>query len=106
MTSATATQPAPSSSGSLKDVVAAPTSIATIDGQAGKLIYRGYTIEDLAEHASFEEVSYLLWNGELPRRSELDSFNERLAAGRAIPDVLIEHLRLMPAAAHPLAALR
>jgi citrate synthase len=106
MTSATATQPAPTSSGSLKDVVAAPTAIGTIDGQAGRLIYRGYTIEDLTEHATFEEVVYLLWEGELPTRSQLDAFSKRLAAGRAVPDVLIQHLRMIPAEAHPLAVLR
>ncbi|MBV9544757.1 MAG: citrate synthase [Chloroflexi bacterium] len=107
MTSATA-QPAAATaaSGSLKDVVAAPTAICTIDGQAGKLIYRGYTIEDLAEHASFEETIYLLWEGELPNRSQLDGFKKRLIQGRAIPDVLIEHLRMIPREAHPLAVLR
>jgi citrate synthase len=107
MTSATAQPaPTPAASGSLKDVVAAPTAICTIDGQAGKLIYRGYTIEDLAEHACFEEVVYLLWEGELPNRSQLDAFKQRLVQGRAVPDVLIEHLRMIPREAHPLAVLR
>jgi citrate synthase len=107
MTSATAQPtPAPSASGSLKDVVAAPTAICTIDGQAGKLIYRGYTIEDLAEHACFEEVIYLLWEGELPNQSQLEAFKQRLVQGRALPDVLIQHLRMIPNDAHPLAVLR
>ena len=53
-------------SGSLKGVVAAPTSICAIDGAEGRLIYRGYSIEDLTAHATFEEVVYLLWEGDLP----------------------------------------
>jgi len=105
MTSATVNQPQ-AAAGSLKDVIAAPTAISTIDGIQGRLIYRGYQIEDLAEHATFDEVVYLLWEGELPTRAQLDAFTARTAAGRAVPDVVIEHLRMMPPDAHPLAALR
>src|SRR5712691_5063024 len=100
-TSVTPTQtskPASSSAGSLKDVIAAPTAICTIDGIAGKLIYRGYSIEDLAAHTTFDEVVYLLWEGDLPNQAQLD-------AGRELPKVIIDHLRLIPADAHPLAAL-
>src|SRR5919202_876238 len=57
---------ASAATGSLRDVVAAPTSICTIDGQAGKLIYRGYSIEDLAAQSTYEETVWLLWHGELP----------------------------------------
>src|ERR671926_202709 len=96
----------PSSSGSLKGVVAAPTAISTIDGQAGRLIYRGYTIEDLAAGATFEEVVYLLWEGDLPNRAQLDAFRARLAEGRAVPEAIDDHLRLVPTEAHPLAVLR
>ena len=108
MTSATASpqsKPAPQA-GSLKDVIAAPTAICTIDGIAGKLIYRGYSIEDLAANTTFEEVVYLLWEGELPNQSQLDAFKLRLANGRELPKVVIDQLRLIPANAHPLAALR
>src|SRR5919197_1320054 len=94
------------SAGSLKGVIAAPTAICTIDGQEGRLIYRGYTIEDLAANATFEEVVYLLWDGELPKRAQLDAFNARLTAGRGISDQLYEHLRRIPPKAHPLAVLR
>src|ERR1700704_1919017 len=94
------------SAGSLKDVIAAPTAICTIDGIEGKLIYRGYSIEDLAANTTFEEVVYLLWEGDLPNRAQLDSFTTKLAEGRAVPDVIIDHLRMMPPKAHPLAALR
>src|SRR6266851_6081363 len=108
-TSVTPTQtakPAPSSAGSLKDVIAAPTAICTIDGIEGKLIYRGYSIEDLAAHTTFDEVVYLLWEGDLPNKQQLDSFSGRLAHGRALPPVVLDQLRRIPADAHPLAALR
>src|SRR5207302_7505429 len=109
MTSATVNQaqkPAQPAAGSLKDVVAAPTAISTIDGIAGRLIYRGYSIEDLAAHATFDEVVYLLWEGDLPNKTQLDTFAKRLAAGRTLPKVIVDHLRMIPADAHPLAALR
>ncbi len=72
----------------------------------GRLIYRGYSIEDLTEHATFEEVVYLLWEGELPNRAQLDAFKQRLAAGRELPSVVLDHLRMIPPKAHPLAVLR
>jgi len=110
VTSATAnqaqTKPAPGASGSLKDVIAAPTAICTIDGLAGKLIYRGYSIEDLAANTTFEEVVYLLWNGDLPNQQQLDTFKQQLADNRAVDPVIVRHLRLIPKDAHPLAALR
>src|SRR5215470_12326283 len=92
--------------GSLKGVVAAPTSICTIDGLEGRLIYRGYSIEDLAEHVTFEETVYLLWDGDLPNAQQLGDFKQRLVGGRAIPQTLIDHLRMIPREAHPLAVLR
>src|SRR5215472_4748062 len=89
VTSATVSQtqpkPASTAAGSLKDVIAAPTAICTIDGIAGKLIYRGYSIEDLAANTTFEEVVYLLWEGELPNKQQLDAFTQRLSTGRAVP---------------------
>jgi citrate synthase len=107
MTSATVSpKPADASAGSLKDVIAAPTSISTIDGIEGRLIYRGYSIEDLAANTTFDEVVYLLWEGDLPNRQQLDAFTKRLAAGRAVPQVILDHLRMIPPDAHPLAALR
>jgi citrate synthase len=109
MTSATAAQtqkPAQTAAGSLKDVIAAPTAICTIDGIEGKLIYRGYSIEDLAANTTFEEVVYLLWEGDLPSKTQLDAFTARLKEGRALPPVVLDQLRMIPADAHPLAALR
>jgi len=109
MTSATAgptPKPAQAAAGSLKDVIAAPTAICTIDGIEGKLIYRGYSIEDLAANTTFEEVVYLLWEGDLPNKQQLDAFSARLTEGRALPSVVLDHMRMIPADAHPLAALR
>jgi citrate synthase len=106
------TSPAPTStasngaSGSLKGVIAAPTAICTIDGAEGRLIYRGYSIEDLAAGATFEEVVYLLWEGDLPNRQQLEPFKQALANGRELPPALFDHLRLIPSKAHPLAVLR
>lgn len=69
----------------LEGVVAGESEICYIDGIAGVLSYRGYNIHTLAEHASFEEVIYLLWNGSLPKRAELDKLKADLVANRAIP---------------------
>jgi citrate synthase len=106
MTSAAPTTPANGASGSLKGVIAAPTAICTIDGAEGRLIYRGYSIEDLTEHTTFEEVVYLLWEGDLPTRAQFGPFTQRLCAGRELPSVVIDHLRTIPPKAHPLAVLR
>jgi citrate synthase len=106
MTSAAPASSADGASGSLKGVIAAPTAICTIDGTQGRLIYRGYSIEDLTAGASFEEVVYLLWEGELPNRQQLDEFTARLAKGRELPPVILDHLRMIPKEGHPLAVLR
>lgn len=106
MTSAAPATTSNGASGSLKGVIAAPTAICTIDGAEGRLIYRGYSIEDLTEHTTFEEVVYLLWEGELPNRQQLDSFKDRLAKGREVPSVIIDHLRKIPKEGAPLAVLR
>jgi citrate synthase len=66
----------------------------------------GYSIEDLAEHTTFEEVCHLLWHGELPDREQLGQLREQLAEGYPLPDHVIELIRTAPAAAHPMAVLR
>jgi len=71
----------------LEGVVAAQTAISEVDGANGRLIYRGgYLIEDLAPAASFEETSYLLWNGDLPNKSQLDALRQEMAAARKLKD--------------------
>ena len=68
----------------LAGVVAANSGICWIDGDAGVLAYRGIDIHELAEKSTFEECTYLLWFGRLPRRDELDEFNKRLRDARQI----------------------
>ncbi len=90
----------------LRDVIAAASAICTVDGQAGRLRYRGYEIGDLAERASFEEVVHLLWVGELPGRETLRRFSGNLAGERTVPAAVLDAMRGYPARAHPLEALR
>jgi citrate synthase len=90
----------------LKGVVAADSQICDVDGDKGQLIYRGYDIDELAKSSSFEEVSYLLFHGELPNKAQLDEFNAELIAYRTIPDALIKFLKSFPKDVHPMAAVR
>ncbi|HLF70659.1 MAG TPA: citrate/2-methylcitrate synthase, partial [Dehalococcoidia bacterium] len=79
----------------LKDVVLDTTESSFIDGEAGILLYRGYSIHDLAQNSNFEEVCFLLLHGYLPTQHELDQFRLRLIAHRALPDEVIEVIRLV-----------
>ncbi len=90
----------------LREVLAVNSAICAVDGEAGKLRYRGYDIADLAVGASYEEVTYLLWFGELPRQADLVRFRSELAARRSLPDSVLNGMRAFPRAAHPLEALR
>tara|TARA_A100001037_G_scaffold149077_1_gene134700 strand:- start:10864 stop:11991 length:1128 start_codon:yes stop_codon:yes gene_type:complete len=89
----------------LKDVYFDNTEASFIDGDVGKLLYRGYSIHDLAEKSTFEEVVYLLLYGNLPTKSELADFDSELRANRRIPDQVIEVLNLVQNS-HPMDALR
>ena len=91
----------------LDGVVVDESELSAVDGDAGRLIYRGYAIEDLARNASFEEVLYLLWQGSLPTRDELEAFGAEMAAERAVDDAVLGLLaRLAEADETPMAALR
>ncbi|QWC19826.1 citrate synthase [Halorubrum sp. 2020YC2] len=91
----------------LEGVLVAESDLSYVDGEVGKLVYRGYDIEDLARGASYEEVLYLLWHGSLPTAAELDAFAADLAAERAVDDDVIETVRaLADAGERPMAALR
>jgi citrate synthase len=90
----------------LDGVVAVQTELSSIDGQRGVLTYRGIDIHELAERATYEEVCYLLLQGRLPDRAELDDFRARLAAQRGIPTPLVDLLRAVPRDAVPMDALR
>lgn len=76
-----------------------------IDGKAGELRYRGYSIHDLAEHSNFEETCYLLLKGELPTRAQLSAFAAELKAGRYLPEPIFDLIRRIKAA-HPMDVLR
>lgn len=97
---------APAASKGLKGVVAADSGICYIDGQIGKLIYRGYNIDDLAENSTYEEVAYLLFKGELPNAKQLDEFKKVLALHRAIDSSIIDALKTLPRTASPMSMLR
>ena len=90
----------------LQDVVANESSICFIDGAKGILSYRGIDIHELAQHSTFEEVTYLLWHGAMPTESELKEFSHQLAAARQIPDDVITFLRSVPKTASPMEVLR
>jgi citrate synthase len=90
----------------LEGVVVAETRLSRVDGEAGKLVYAGYSIEELAENVSFEEVCHLLWHGRLPDRSELAALRRQLGERYGLADHLLELIRAAPAAAHPMATLR
>jgi len=77
----------------LDGVVAAQTRLSDVDGERGELVIAGYPIGELAEHAAFEEATWLLWHGDLPSSDELEAFRGALAANRALPDATLALLR-------------
>src|SRR5262245_62172952 len=87
----------------LEGVVAGETAISTVETG---LTYRGYAIEDLAEHSTYEEVAYLVLYGELPKSAEMAGFRQRLGAAAVVPPELIETLRRIPATAPTMDVLR
>jgi citrate synthase len=90
----------------LEDVVAGSSSICYIDGENGILAYRGIDIHELADNATFEEVTYLLWHGRLPTRTELVEFSLQLARERKLDAQIISLLRQAPRHALPMDVLR
>jgi citrate synthase len=90
----------------LEGIVAANSGICWIDGDAGVLAYRGIDIHELAVKSTFEETSYLLWFGRLPKRPELEQFSKRLVEGRTLDPKMIDLLRSFPASATPMEVLR
>ena len=90
----------------LEDVIAARSAICQVNGEAGRLYYRGYEIGDLTASASFEDVTHLLWFGELPTEAQRAEFSHRLDSGRGLPAEIGALLRTLPPDCHPLDALR
>ncbi len=90
----------------LKGIVAADTSICDVDGDLGKLIYRGYNIHDLAKHSTFEETAYLLFQGELPTAPQLAEFKASLMAHHELEPPILNFLKSLPKKTPPMTALR
>src|SRR5206468_3948188 len=90
----------------LEGVVAATTRLCHLDGVQGRLAYQGYDIDDLARRASFEEVVWLLWHGELPRAAELEGFRKELADARPPAPIMLKALKLVPRDMHPMRVLQ
>src|SRR6266478_3866562 len=92
----------------LEDVVVSTSDICFIDGREGRLIYRGYDVDDLVAQSTFEEVVYLLWYGALPTKKEYDAFYKALTstATRRLPPKLIALLRTLPKKTTPMEVLR
>src|SRR5437660_11552064 len=99
-----ATEKKPEYSPGLAGVIAGETAICWVDPNAG-LMYRGYDIHEMAQKASFEEVAYLLLNGELPNGKQLVEFTQQIAAERSLPGPEIEVLRRLPSKTHPIDTL-
>ena len=90
----------------LEGIVATNSGICWIDGDAGVLAYRGIDIHELAQHSSFEEITYLLWLGKLPTAAELKEFSARLAEARVLPPAILEMIAAFPKTATPMEVLR
>ncbi len=95
-----------SATAGLEGVVATSSKICFIDGEKGILSYFGYNIHTLAENATFEEVVYLLWNGKLPNRAELQQLKSSLVAERDLPEAITAFLKNAPAGSSPMDVLR
>src|SRR5687768_16765538 len=89
----------------LAGIPAARSRIGYIDGNAGKLQYRGYPVEELARLCSFEEVAHMLLFGDLPTKKQLAAFNEELARERKIKFRIIDLLKTLPESGHPMEAM-
>jgi citrate synthase len=90
----------------LEGVVAATTRLCDLDGVNGRLAYQGYDIEGLARHASFEEVVWLLWHGELPGEAQLAAFRQALVDAAPLPAEVLRMLKLLPKTMHPMRMLQ
>jgi len=90
----------------LEGVYVSTTELSRVDGEKGRLFYRGYAIEDLAQQGSFEETAYLLWYGQLPTTPELETFAQQLAQSRRLPAQLYCVLYDLPRETTPVTAMR
>ena len=90
----------------LAGVVVDYTAVSKVNSDTNSLLYRGYPVQELAARCSFEEVAYLLWNGELPTTEELAAFTARERAGRPLDPVVKQVIDILPVTAHPMDVCR
>ena len=90
----------------LEGVVVGETVLSNVEGQLGRLTYRGYDIHDLAVNATFEEIVHLLLYGHLPTHSELHDLNAKLVEARPLPSAMFAILHALPKDAWPMDVLR
>ena len=90
----------------LRGVVVGTSTVSDVVGDKGELIYQGYNIHDLAQHSTFEEVAFLLWNKRLPNQVELDELKHSIGSSYSVPKQVIELLRQVPSNADPIDVLR
>ena len=90
----------------LEGVIANESALSNVEGAEGRLSYLGYSIEDLVENCTYEEVVYLLHRGRLPNRAELADGEARLRAERNLPDGVIDFLKAAPKDANPMDVTR
>ena len=102
----TATETTAAAAAGLRGVVAAQSAIGDVNGDEGILIYQGYDIHDLAEHSTFEEVVFLLWNGRLPSVDELAALNAEIRANYEAPTEVMALMKQFPKDADPMDVLR
>ncbi len=98
--------PAPAAGKGLQNIVVGQTKLSLVNGAEGKLTYAGYKIEDLAEHATFEEVIYLLWHLQLPNKKQLEELRKAIHAEMALSPEIIAVMKSFPKHATPMAVLR
>ena len=90
----------------LDNVYVKESKICYIDGEASKLFYRGYGIEELADHSTFEETTYLLIYGRLPTESQLEQFRHQLESYRTLEPKFLNSIRRLPLKGDPMDVLR
>jgi citrate synthase len=90
----------------LEGIVVGSTQLSNVEGTIGRLTYRGYDIDDLAQNATFEEIVHLLLYGHLPNRHELEVLKRELGARRSLPEPLINAMQSVPKTAWPMDVLR
>lgn len=100
------TNPAPATQQGLRNISVADSITSLVNGAEGKLTYVGYSIEDLAANALFEEVAYLLWNGHLPTKAELETIRSAFATNAVLPQPVQDFMQGLPKDANGMAVLR